>query len=77
MSIDHPGGLRSTYEPVSSSLSPGTAVVAGQVIGQIDVDASHCAPQTCLHWGLRRDKAYLDPLRMIRLAPIVLRPTSS
>ncbi|GAB76554.1 Peptidase family M23 [Austwickia chelonae] len=76
LSIDHPGGLRSTYEPVSSSLTPGTPVAAGQVIGQIDVDASHCAPQTCLHWGLRRGETYLDPLRMIRLAPIVLRPTT-
>jgi murein DD-endopeptidase MepM/ murein hydrolase activator NlpD len=66
ISIDH-GGVRTTYEPVVSTLRNGDRVALGQVIGVLG-RGGHCsAPKinTCLHWGLREGKKYLDPLLLI------------
>ncbi|MFX4271182.1 peptidoglycan DD-metalloendopeptidase family protein [Propionibacteriaceae bacterium Y1685] len=60
--IDH-GGVRTTYEPVSASVSVGARVAYGDVIGV--VRGSHCADRGCLHWGLRQGEEYLDPLLLI------------
>lgn len=73
LSIDHPGGLRSTYEPVSSTLAPGDAVRRGQVVGQL-LPGGDCPPQVCLHLGARRGKDYVDPARLLRSSPPVLLP---
>lgn len=62
---------RITYEPVRALVEAGTEVRAGQVVALTAADAaSHCAG-TCLHWGLRRGDAYLDPLSL--LPPALLR----
>lgn len=71
------GELRTTYEPVTTSVSVGSRVVAGDPLGTLD--ASHpghpsCAPSACLHWGLRRGDTYLDPLRLLHRRPSVLLP---
>ena len=66
ISIDH-GEVRTTYEPVVSTLHSGDRVALGQVIGEL-ASGGHCsAPKinTCLHWGLREGKKYLDPLLLI------------
>ncbi|MGZ4596161.1 MAG: M23 family metallopeptidase [Actinomycetes bacterium] len=74
--ITHPGGLRTTYEPVVRTLAVGDEVVRGTVIGSLSAAGSHCLPRACLHWGLRRGEAYLDPLAMmgaslrVRLLPV-------
>lgn len=73
LSIDHAGGLRSTYEPVASILETGTAVHRGDVIGTV-VAGAHCPPSSCLHWGARRGEAYVDPLRLVGGSPPVLLP---
>lgn len=73
--VDH-GGVRTTYEPVHAALPVGTRVSAGQVIGHLDVAGSHCFPAACLHWGLLRGRAYLDPLLLVGLGPIRLLPLS-
>lgn len=53
--------IRSTYEPVVSTLTRGDYVHAGQVIGHMAVGNSHCSG-TCLHLGLKIDKhRYIDP----------------
>ncbi|MGW4384272.1 murein hydrolase activator EnvC family protein [Kitasatospora sp. NPDC004531] len=66
--------LRTTYLPVTGSLPVGTAVAAGDPIGELTADAGHC-PTTCLHWGLLRGTRYLDPLALLgtghaRLLPL-------
>lgn len=76
VSVRH-GALRSTYEPVTASLSVGTTVSAGQVIGLLQSVRSHCAPAACLHLGVRRGDTYLDPLsllgpRQVRLKPLTV-----
>lgn len=72
--ITHPGGLRSSFEPVGAALPAGATVQAGQAIASVASQAGHCAPQTCLHWGMRRDETYLDPLAFVSRAPLVLLP---
>lgn len=60
MTVQHPDGLRTTYQPVEARLPPGSAVAAGQVIAVLV--EGHCIGQACLHWGLRDGETYLDPL---------------
>lgn len=65
ISIEHADGIRTTYEPVSPSVSKGDTVKAGQVIGTLD--SGHCPHQSCLHWGAKRSKdTYIDPLSLLR-----------
>ncbi len=69
-----PSGLRSTLEPVTGTVTPGTPVALGDVIGQVGAEASHCRPLTCLHWGVLRGETYLDPLALLGLRRVVLLP---
>ena len=64
VTITH-GELRTTYQPVAAAVGVGQRVEAGQSIGTLEVDASHCAPSACLHWGLLRGDVYLDPTSLI------------
>lgn len=59
------GELRTTYQPVAAAVRVGQRVAAGQQIGSLDADRSHCAPSACLHWGLLRGEVYLDPTSLI------------
>jgi murein DD-endopeptidase MepM/ murein hydrolase activator NlpD len=72
ITIDHGNGLRSSFEPVTSSLAAGSAVAEGDVLGQ--VQAGHCGPAPpCLHWGVRRGEDYVNPLAFVMdLRPSVL-----
>ena len=62
--VDH-GSTRTTYEPVLATVSRGERVGAGAVIGRLTSTGGHCPPRACLHWGLRRGDAYLDPLTLV------------
>jgi len=62
VSIDHGGGLLSSFEPVLSALTEGTVVVRGQEIGTLQ--AGHCQA-VCLHFGVRLHGAYLSPLNFL------------
>ncbi len=64
LSIDH-GAVISSFEPVSSPLRRGTAVHRGEVVGRLAPVPGHCSPVACLHWGLRRNGRYLDPLSLL------------
>ncbi|MBW3084506.1 hypothetical protein KEM60_00694 [Austwickia sp. TVS 96-490-7B] len=72
LSIDHDGGLRSTYEPVDSTLSVGTRVSRGDPIGTLTGEDSHCPPRSCLHLGVRQGEDYLDPLPFFAVVPVLL-----
>ena len=71
--IDHGAGLRSSFEPVRSSLGVGAIVATGDEIGMVGTGA-HC-DRLCLHWGLRLFEEYIDPLLTIRdMRPSILLP---
>jgi murein DD-endopeptidase MepM/ murein hydrolase activator NlpD len=65
VSVDHEGGLRSTYEPVTPSVVTGDQVHRGQVLGKLAAGHLGCPEPACLHFGVRRGEEYLDPLALI------------
>jgi murein DD-endopeptidase MepM/ murein hydrolase activator NlpD len=75
-------GLKLSFEPVTSTLKPGDAVVRGSVLGTL-ASPTHCdagppGQASCLHWGVRRGDVYLNPLQFILdLRPSVLLPMGS
>jgi murein DD-endopeptidase MepM/ murein hydrolase activator NlpD len=72
--VTHPGGWRTSYEPVERRAAVGTAVRRGDPVGVVGPEASHCAPRTCLHWGARHGASYVDPLTLVGQGPPVLLP---
>ncbi|WP_373317559.1 murein hydrolase activator EnvC [Streptomyces glebosus] len=57
--------LRTTYEPVRSTVRKGQRVKAGQPVAVLQPDGPFHCREPCLHWGLRRGKTYLDPLSLL------------
>ncbi len=81
VSVLHDGDIKSTYEPVTSTLRVGDHVVRDQVIGSLDLAGGHCLPIRCLHLGgLRRESSgawnYFDPLFLLAPIEIVLLRTA-
>jgi murein DD-endopeptidase MepM/ murein hydrolase activator NlpD len=74
VSVTHPSGLRTTYEPVDPTVRAGQAVAAGDQIGTLAAGHPGCAAAACLHWGLRRGEEYLDPLALLGLGRVRLLP---
>lgn len=73
--VRHADGLRSTLEPVATEVSVGSRVRRGDVVGTVEhTAANHCAPETCVHWGVRRGDRYVDPLTLVHRPLIVLLP---
>ncbi|MEV0949210.1 M23 family metallopeptidase [Promicromonospora sp. NPDC050249] len=79
--VTHPDGLRTSLEPVAVSVPVGTAVATGSAIGVVEggragdgTTANHCAPRSCVHWGVRRGERYIDPLSLLDRPQIVLLP---
>ncbi|MFF4190613.1 M23 family metallopeptidase [Nonomuraea sp. NPDC001831] len=73
VTIDHPGGLRTTYLPISPSVKRGEPVTMGSRLGVVQAVHGHCQ-ESCLHWGLIQSARYLDPLLLLGHAPIRLLP---
>ncbi|MGY1711814.1 murein hydrolase activator EnvC family protein [Geodermatophilus sp. SYSU D00758] len=75
VSVEHAGGLRTTYEPVTAVVGAGQAVRRGEPLGTLAAGHDGCPAAACLHWGLRRGETYLDPLallsREVRLLPLL------
>jgi len=68
-------GLVTSVEPVDSALSVGDVLARGQSIGTVASSIGHCAPGTCVHWGLRLDGVYVDPLDYLEgFGPVRLLP---
>jgi murein DD-endopeptidase MepM/ murein hydrolase activator NlpD len=78
VSIAHPGGLRTSYEPVRAGVRRGQLVEAGTAIGIVQPGHPGCAATACLHWGAmwgpsaRAD--YVDPVALAVTTPIRLKP---
>lgn len=76
VSVAHPGGLRTSYEPVRAALRPGAVVAAGSALGTLV--AGHPGCGSCLHWGAMwgasSDADYVDPLGLLTTTPIRLKP---
>lgn len=65
ISIDHEGGLRTTYQPVAPAVTAGDQVYRGQVLGTLAAGHPGCPEPACLHFGVRRGEEYVDPLSLI------------
>ena len=76
VSVAHPGGLRTTYEPVQPAVRPGAVLTAGTLLGALVAGHPGCA--SCLHWGAMWGPAsgadYVDPLGLLADTPIRLKP---
>ncbi|MDR7324899.1 murein DD-endopeptidase MepM/ murein hydrolase activator NlpD [Catenuloplanes niger] len=74
VSVEHPGGLRTTYQPVHVGIARGQPVTAGTPLGTLATGHPGCPAAACLHWGLRRGAEYLDPLLVLGLGRARLLP---
>ncbi|MDQ1084015.1 MULTISPECIES: murein hydrolase activator EnvC [Microbacterium] len=67
LTIDHGGGLVTTLEPVDSDLAVGDAVARAAPVGHL-APGGHTAPGT-VHFGVRLDGEYINPLRLLGGVP--------
>ncbi|ORV10389.1 peptidase M23 [Mycobacterium celatum] len=78
VSLAHPGGLHTSYEPVRAVVRAGQRVDAGSVIGELVAGHAGCGAAACLHWGAMWGPAsrayYVDPLGLLTSTPIRLKP---
>ncbi|WP_415854504.1 M23 family metallopeptidase [Sinomonas sp. G460-2] len=75
VTIDHGNGLRSSFEPIETTLAAGTRVAAGQTLGRLSRGDTHCRAGPCVHWGVREGEDYVDPLKFVAdTRPSVLLP---
>jgi len=78
VSLVHPGGLRTSYEPVRAVVRVGQSVTAETVIGELAAGHIGCRAAACLHWGAMWGPAsgadYVDPLGLLKSTPIRLKP---
>ncbi|MEW5809102.1 MAG: M23 family metallopeptidase [Actinomycetota bacterium] len=78
VSIAHPGGLRTSYEPVQAAVRAGQLVGAGTAIGVLQPGHAGCGVAACLHWGAMWGPAaradYVDPVALVATTPIRLKP---
>lgn len=74
ISIRHTSGLVSSLEPVAATVEVGAVVEAGEVVGAVTGERGHC-DRTCLHWGVREDGQYINPLDVLKgFGPVRLLP---
>lgn len=78
VSVAHPGGLHTSYEPVRAAVRTGQAVTAGTAVGELLAGHAGCPAAACLHWGAMWGPAsgarYVDPLGLLGSTPIRLKP---
>jgi len=67
VTIDQGAGLVTTFEPVDPDVVPGRPVRRGDVVGTIA--AGGHAPEGTLHFGVRRDGEYVNPLLLLGEVP--------
>ncbi len=75
VSVDHGGGVRTTYTPVVAAVAIGAHVRPGELIGSVGADL-HCR-SACLHWGLTDGVDHFDPLAHLAAPAIRLLPHGS
>ncbi|CDO87889.1 peptidase M23 [Mycobacterium triplex] len=78
VSLAHPGGLHTSYEPVRAVVRVGQQVSAQTVIGELAAGHDGCRASACLHWGAMWGPAsradYVDPLGLLKSTPVRLKP---
>ena len=78
VSLAHPGGLHTSYEPVRAAVRVGQPVTAQTVLGELVAGHPGCRAAACLHWGAMWGPAsgaqYVDPLGLLESTPIRLKP---
>lgn len=78
VSVAHPGGLRTSYEPVEATVSAGQSVDRSTTIGRLGAGHLGCPVPACLHWGAMWGSAsradYVDPTGLLIGTPIRLKP---
>ena len=78
VSVEHPGGLRTSYEPVQAGVRAGQSVTASTALGRLTAGHLGCPAPACLHWGAMWGPAaradYLDPLGLLASTPVRLKP---
>lgn len=73
VTIDHGNGFVTTLEPVVAALHAGSRVEAGAIVGHVS-SGGHAAAGS-LHWGVRRDGAYVNPATLFsRISRPILLP---
>ncbi|MFF2051519.1 murein hydrolase activator EnvC family protein [Leifsonia sp. NPDC058194] len=73
LTLDHGGGVLSSYEPLATELVAGQPVARDAAVGLV-ASGGHCGGG-CLHVGVRVDGAYVSPLLFFgRVPPSVLLP---
>jgi len=81
ISIAHPGGLRTTYEPVDAVVRVGQLVEAGGAVGRLLSGHPGCGAAACLHWGAMWGPAsradYVDPLGLVVTTEVRLKPVGA
>ncbi|MFT4088884.1 MAG: M23 family metallopeptidase, partial [Gordonia sp. (in: high G+C Gram-positive bacteria)] len=80
VSILHPDGITTTYEPVRGDVRAGDRVERGEPIGTLEARHPGCPAAACLHWGARRGAGssakYLNPLSLVGAVRVRLKPLS-
>lgn len=78
VSVLHPDGITTTYEPVSPRVRRGDHVTTGQVLGYLEAGHEGCRVSACLHWGARRGSGraarYVNPVGLLGLLRVRLKP---
>lgn len=74
VSVLHPDGILSTYQPVLDPPARGSSVRRGQRLGSLGPQGSHCWPLNCLHLGARIGQDYIDPMLLLRAWEVSLLP---
>jgi murein DD-endopeptidase MepM/ murein hydrolase activator NlpD len=78
VSLAHPGGLHTSYEPVRAAVRAGQQVSAQTVLGELLAGHGGCPAAACLHWGAMWGPAsaahYVDPLGLLKSTRVRLKP---
>ncbi len=70
ISITHPDGTRTTYQPAHPLVTQGQHVNEGEVIGTLGHPFDG---KPGLHWGAKRGEEYLNPLSLLHKPKIRLK----
>lgn len=63
VTIDHGDGFVSTLEPIDPLVAIGQVVEGGDVVGRVSRGGD--TPAGALHFGVRRDGVYIDPMVLL------------
>ena len=78
VSLAHPGGLHTSYEPVRALVRVGQTVDANTPLGRLQAGHPGCPAPACLHWGAMWGPAsradYVDPLGLLAGTRVRLKP---